>query len=190
MYLVSQMASYLFATFLLGIGVGYALWRSWGEREVIARFNSAEMRLAAHIARLEQAAAQPDPFARGNAQAQRGQPPARLDDDGGAQAAQARLDQRWEETARRELHDFEMKQAALMREAEDAAIRKAEAAAERKLADLAGKYGYDMKAAGGAAPREPEELKRREPNIALVEPAQAPSGLAAAAAVQRQTKSE
>ena len=53
MYLFSQLASYLFIAFLCGIGVGYALWRTWGEREVIAKFNAAEMRLAAHLARRE-----------------------------------------------------------------------------------------------------------------------------------------
>lgn len=56
MYLFSQLASYLFVTFLLGVGVGYALWRTWGEREAIAKFNAAEMRLAAHLARWEKTA--------------------------------------------------------------------------------------------------------------------------------------
>ena len=53
MYLFSQLASYLFVTFLLGVGVGYTLWRTWGEREILAKFNAAEMRLAAHLARRE-----------------------------------------------------------------------------------------------------------------------------------------
>jgi hypothetical protein len=56
MYLFSQLASYLFVTFLLGVGVGYTLWRTWGEREILAKFNAAEMRLAAHLARRENAA--------------------------------------------------------------------------------------------------------------------------------------
>ncbi len=56
MYLFSQLASYLFVTFLLGVGVGYSLWRTWGEREALAKFNAAEMRLAAHLARRENAA--------------------------------------------------------------------------------------------------------------------------------------
>lgn len=170
MYLLTQMASYLFATFLLGVGVGYALWRSWGEREVVARYNAAEMRLAAHVARLEKAAA-----------------PAQASGRGHLDAPQAH-DPRWEEAARRELHDFEVKQAALLREAEDIAIRKAEAAAERKLADLAGKLGYDAKPAGFTSAqsggRAPDEPKRREPSIALVDT----SGGAAAA--QSQSKGE
>ena len=55
MYLISQLAAYLFVAFLLGIGVGYMLWRTWGQREVVAKFNAAEMRLAAHLARWEKA---------------------------------------------------------------------------------------------------------------------------------------
>ena len=60
MYLLSQLASYLFLTFLLGVGVGYSLWRTWGEREVVAKFNAAEMRLAAHLARWEKTATRPE----------------------------------------------------------------------------------------------------------------------------------
>lgn len=60
MYLFSQLASYLFITFLTGVGVGYALWRTWGESEVIAKFNAAERRLAAHLARREQVSTHPD----------------------------------------------------------------------------------------------------------------------------------
>ena len=56
MYLLSQLTLYLFLTFLLGVGVGYALWRTWGEREAVAKFNAAEMRLAAHLARWEKTA--------------------------------------------------------------------------------------------------------------------------------------
>ena len=55
MYLISQLATYLFLTFLLGVGVGYTLWRTWGQREIVAKFNAAEMRLAAHLARWEKA---------------------------------------------------------------------------------------------------------------------------------------
>ncbi len=50
MYLLSQMASYLFLSFLLGVAVGYPLWRAWGEKEFIAKFQAAEMRLAHHLA--------------------------------------------------------------------------------------------------------------------------------------------
>jgi hypothetical protein len=53
MYLFSQLASYLFLSFMLGVAFGYALWRLWGEREVVAKFTAAEMRLAEHIARWE-----------------------------------------------------------------------------------------------------------------------------------------
>lgn len=55
MYLISQLATYLFLTFLLGVGVGYTLFRTWGQREMVAKFNAAEMRLAAHLARWEKA---------------------------------------------------------------------------------------------------------------------------------------
>lgn len=64
MYLFSQLAFYLFLTFLLGIGVGYGLWRIWGEQEAIAKFNAAEMRLAAHLSRWEKSAAHPDAASR------------------------------------------------------------------------------------------------------------------------------
>lgn len=57
MYLVSQLASYMFLTFLLGVGVGYALWRAWGEREVIAKFNAAEMQLAKYLSDWEKTSA-------------------------------------------------------------------------------------------------------------------------------------
>lgn len=60
MYLFSQLAFYLLASFLLGVGVGYTLWRAWGEREVVAKFHAAEMRLAAHLARWEETAGHPD----------------------------------------------------------------------------------------------------------------------------------
>ena len=59
MYLFAQMASYLFITFLLGVGAGYALWRMLGEREAIAKFKAAEMRLASHMARWEQTSGGP-----------------------------------------------------------------------------------------------------------------------------------
>ena len=65
MYLISQLAAYLFLTFMLGVGVGYTLWRTWGQREVVAKFNAAEMRLAAHLARWEKASTvRPDSDAR------------------------------------------------------------------------------------------------------------------------------
>ncbi len=50
MYLLSQMASYMFLSFLLGVAVGYVLWRAWGEKEVVAKFQAAELRLAHHLA--------------------------------------------------------------------------------------------------------------------------------------------
>ncbi len=54
MYLLSQLASYMFLTFLLGVGVGYTLWRTWGEREVVAKYKAAELRLAEYLQRAEQ----------------------------------------------------------------------------------------------------------------------------------------
>lgn len=54
MFLLSQMALYLFLAFGVGVGFGYALWRAWGEREAIAKYHAAEMRLAAHMAKWEQ----------------------------------------------------------------------------------------------------------------------------------------
>jgi hypothetical protein len=65
MYLFAQMASYLFVTFLLGVAAGYALWRMLGEREVVAKFNAAEMRLASHMARWEKTAGGPANRGRG-----------------------------------------------------------------------------------------------------------------------------
>lgn len=50
MYLFAQMAAYLLAAFLSGICVGYALWRAWGDREVIDKYQAAERRLAEYIA--------------------------------------------------------------------------------------------------------------------------------------------
>lgn len=61
MYLLSQLTAYLFLAFLLGVGVGYALWRAWGEREAIAKFHAAERRLAAEIARWDRTGAPVDP---------------------------------------------------------------------------------------------------------------------------------
>jgi hypothetical protein len=49
MYLIAQLAFSMFLTFLLGVGVGYALWKVWGEREVIAKFNAAELQLAKYL---------------------------------------------------------------------------------------------------------------------------------------------
>ena len=58
----------------------------------------------------------------------------------------------------------------MLREAEEAAIRKAEAATERKFTDLTKSLGYDMKASQG--PRSGEQAYAREPQIVqLVEPA-------------------
>lgn len=126
MYLLSQLVSYLFLAFLLGVGVGYALWRTWGEREAVAKFNAAEMRLASHFARWEQSLKQ--------------------------QAAGGR------ETA------------AMLRDTEEAAIRKAEAAAERKFADLTKNLGYEMKPSQSA--RGGDLQHGRESQIVqLVEPA-------------------
>lgn len=147
MYLLSQIASYLFLTFLLGVGVGYALWRVWGEREVVAKFNAAEMRLAAHLARLERST-----FGDGGHHGGFGE------GDANPEAMRAALEKQWEETAKRELHEFEVKHAALMKEAEDASIRKVEAAAEQKLSDLAKMLGYEIKAPGdGEAGQRPQQ---------------------------------
>jgi hypothetical protein len=125
MYLLSQLVSYLFLAFLLGVGVGYALWRTWGEREAVAKFNAAEMRLASHFARWEQSLKQ--------------------------QAAGGR------ETA------------AMLRETEEAAIRKAEAAAEKKFADLTKTLGYDMKSSHGVRGQDAQH-SRESQVVQLVEP--------------------
>lgn len=61
MYLLSQLGFYLLLSFLSGIGAGYALWRTWGEREAVAKFHAAEMQLVAYLARLEETAAHRDP---------------------------------------------------------------------------------------------------------------------------------
>ncbi len=119
MYLLSQLVSYLFLAFLLGVGVGYALWRTWGEREAVAKFNAAEMRLASHFARWEQS--------------HKHQP----------------LDGR--------------EAAAMLRETEEAAIRKAEAAAERKFADLTKSLGYETKPSQGG--RGSDSQHGRDPPI-------------------------
>lgn len=54
MYLFSQMAGCLLVAFLFGIGVGYGLWRAWGQREAIAKYKAAELRLAEYLADIEQ----------------------------------------------------------------------------------------------------------------------------------------
>lgn len=64
MYLFSQLAFYLFLAFLLGVGVGYTLWRTWGERESVAKYTAAEMRLAQYLARWEKSSGHPDDAAR------------------------------------------------------------------------------------------------------------------------------
>ncbi len=130
MYLLSQLVSYLFLAFLLGVGVGYALWRSWGEREAVAKFSAAEMRLASHFARWEQSLKQQSPGGRDT--------------------------------------------AAMLREAEEAAIRKAEAAAERKFSDLTRTLGYDMKPLQGARGAD-SQYGRESQVVQLVEPAPARS---------------
>lgn len=130
MYLFAQLASYLFVAFLIGTATGYLLWRAWGEREIIAKYNAAEMRLAAHVAQWEKAAKQ-----QSASHAAHAMPASETIE------ARARRERQWEEAAKRELHEFEAKQAALLREAEVAAIRKAEAAAEKRLADLTRKLG-------------------------------------------------
>lgn len=56
MFLLSQMASYLFLSFLLGVGVGYALWRALGQREIVAKYQAAELRLAQHLANWQKSA--------------------------------------------------------------------------------------------------------------------------------------
>jgi hypothetical protein len=76
MYLLSQLVTYLFITFALGVGAGYALWRIWGEREMVAKFNAAEMRLAAHMARWEKTVAQAEAAGRHSGEAERPRPAA------------------------------------------------------------------------------------------------------------------
>jgi hypothetical protein len=50
MFLLSQMTTYLFAAFLLGMASGYGLWRVWGEQENIEKYKVAERRLAEYLA--------------------------------------------------------------------------------------------------------------------------------------------
>ncbi len=167
MYLLVQMTMFLLAAFLLGIAVGYALWKSMGEREMLAKFSAAEMRLAQHLASFQRAQ-HPVQYQPPMSMPPPNEPPPFAAAHTNASEEQARLEARLEEAARRELHDFEVKQAALMREAGDAAIRNAEAAAEKKLADLAGRLGYDLKSQEARAQRG-EAGGRREPHIALVD---------------------
>lgn len=144
MYLLSQMAIYLLLAFSMGFGVGYALWRLWGERECVAKFNAAEMRLAAHVARMEQAAAHH-----------------RVPHNPQSDQAQ------------RDLRELEIRHAALLKEAESAAIRKAEAAAEKKLSDLAARLGYDFTAlttAGRAAVHTQDAMRRSAEIAPLFDP--------------------
>lgn len=61
MYLLAQLVVYLGLAFALGVVAGYALWRMWGERELVAQFNAAEIRLASYISRLEHTGGRP-PF--------------------------------------------------------------------------------------------------------------------------------
>jgi hypothetical protein len=70
MYLLSQLAFYMFLTFLLGVGVGYALWRTWGEREATAKYTAAEMRLAQYLARWEKSSGHPEGAMRHGAEQQ------------------------------------------------------------------------------------------------------------------------
>ncbi len=145
MYLLSQLALFLLLAFLLGVSIGYALWRTWGQREIIAKFNAAEMRLAAHLQRLEKTArdtaAYNDPI-----------------------SPRAGAEQRWEEAAKRERYEFEATQAAMLKEAQDAAVRNAEAAAEKKFADLAKVFGYGEKPVGqDLASRIADNQSRSEP---------------------------
>ena len=149
MYLLSQLALFLLLAFLLGVSVGYALWRTWGQREIIAKFNAAELRLATHLQRFEKTARDGEKLAR---------------ETGERDGRRASSEQQWEEAAKRELHEFEAKQAALLKEAQDAAVRNAEAAAEKKFADLAKVFGYGEKPVGqDLASRIADNQSRSEP---------------------------
>jgi len=55
MYVLGQLAFFLLLAFLLGVAVGYALWRMWGKRRLVARYSAAERRLAAYLAQFESA---------------------------------------------------------------------------------------------------------------------------------------
>lgn len=66
MYLLSQMVFYLFLTFLLGVAVGYLLWQTWGQRAIVAKYNTAELRLARLLAEW-QAGVRAAPLARTDA---------------------------------------------------------------------------------------------------------------------------
>jgi len=57
MYLLTQLAIFLFLAFALGIAVGYGLWRLWGQRQQVAKYNAAEMRLASYLSRVQSPAA-------------------------------------------------------------------------------------------------------------------------------------
>lgn len=53
MFLISQIVVFLFLAFMLGVGVGYMIWQSWGQREYIARYNAAELKLARYLSEWE-----------------------------------------------------------------------------------------------------------------------------------------
>lgn len=59
MFLLAQLAISLFITFLLGVGVGYALWRTLGERDLIAKYHAAEMELAKYLSQWEAGVGRP-----------------------------------------------------------------------------------------------------------------------------------
>ena len=149
MYLLSQMALFLLLAFLLGVSTGYALWRTWGQREIVAKFNTAELKLATHLQRFEKTARDGEKQARAS---------------GEQEARRASLERQWEEAARRELTEFEAKHAAMLKETQDTAVRNAEAAAEKKVADLAKVLGYPPRPPGSdGGVRLAEDVPKREP---------------------------
>lgn len=66
MYLLTQLAIYLCLAFALGVVAGYGLWRMWGQRDLVAKFHSAEIRLASYMSRLENSAGRPPSYGEPN----------------------------------------------------------------------------------------------------------------------------
>ena len=54
MYLVSQMWWLLFLAFLVGLLVGYVLWKACGHRRIASSFERSRQEMASRIAALEQ----------------------------------------------------------------------------------------------------------------------------------------
>lgn len=158
MYLLSQLVLYMFLTFLLGIAVGYALWRSWGEREVIAKYNAAEMRLAAHMARWEQTAQRETTATpRMHAPYQPPQP---------APMAAPPQQSYWNEPPRRAHSEFEPRSVMPLKEAKEALQRRSDTREDKPPAGSSDTVPQEPRAfASPAAVRQSDEAGRREPPV-------------------------